>query len=73
MDIVYVVCPKCNYYTTQKKDEYPVVCCGVWGITIGSGKCCKCFIPLPEDYDISTNGDVCITCLLKELTINDIT
>lgn len=63
---VYVMCPKCNELSLQKSDEYPIVCCNIPGMTFGTGKCCRCYIPIPVNPEAL---DLCITCSMATLRI----
>lgn len=63
---VWVMCPKCNEILLQKADEYPVVCCGIPGMTFGTGKCCRCNVPIAVDYE---KLDLCLNCKLAMMSI----
>lgn len=65
-DNIYVYCPRCNELNLQKRNEYPIVCCGIAGMTFGKGECCLCHVPLPVDPETL---DICITCQMSSLTI----
>lgn len=56
---VYVMCPKCGEVSLQQSNEYPIVCCNLPGMTFGTGKCCRCNIPIPVD---SEQLDLCFIC-----------
>lgn len=63
---VYVMCPKCNELSIQKSNEYPIVCCNIPGMTFGSGKCCRCGIPIMVNFEAL---DLCLECQLATMVI----
>lgn len=65
-DNIYIYCPRCTEITLQKRDEYPIVCCNISGLTFGKGYCCCCNLSIPIDYE---NFDMCLTCRMASISI----
>ena len=64
---VYVLCPRCQELNLQYSDEYPIVCCGVPGITFGAGRCSRCCSAICVDKE---EMDLCLTCRLMMMDIS---
>lgn len=64
---IYIMCPKCGELSQQYANEYPIVCCGIPGMTFGTGKCCRCQESIKKDPE---QLDLCFTCRLSTMHIN---
>jgi len=63
---VWIMCPKCNELALQKLNEYPIVCCGIPGMTFGTGRCCRCYVPIEVNYE---KIDLCLNCDMALLNL----